>query len=213
MPDSFRVARLDEIEPIAVAGVSWLPLRRTLGVTAFGINAYRASAGEHVVEPHDETGSGAGKHEELYLVVSGRATFTVAGEEIDAPVGTVVFVHDRAARRAATAVDDATTVVAVGGGAGTIAPSPWKHFFAAEPAYAEGEYLRAIEIASAGLADHPDNVSLNYQLACYHALAGNREEAIGFIRRAAETDAEAVRHWAADDTDLDAIRDDERFPR
>lgn len=212
MSASFSVASLDAIEPIAVAGVSWLPLRRTLGVTAFGINAYRASAGEHVVEPHDETGSGAGKHEELYLVVSGRARFTVAGEDVDAPAGTMVFVHDRAARRAAIAVDDETTVVVIGGQSGTITPSPWEHFFAAEPAYDAGEYERAIEIASAGLADHRDNVSLNYQLACYHALAGHREEALAFVRRAAETDAETVRRWAADDSDLDAIRDDPRFP-
>ena len=213
MTDSFRVARLDEIEPIAVAGVSWLPLRRTLGVTAFGINANRASAGEHVVEPHDETGSGAGKHEELYLVVSGRARFTVAGEELDAPAGTVVFVHDRAARREAVALEDATTVVVAGGETGTIVPSPWEHFFAAEPAYDAGDYARAIEIASAGLADHPENVSLNYQLACYHALAGHREEALDFIRRAAQADAEKVRAWAVEDADLDSIRDDPEFPR
>ena len=212
MADSFRVARLDEIEPIAVAGVSWVPLRRTLGVTAFGINAYRASAGEHVVEPHDETGSGAGKHEELYLVVSGQARFVVGGEEIAAAAGTLVFVHDRAARREAVALEDGTTVVVAGGEAGTITPSPWEHFFAAEPAYDDGDYERAIEIASAGLADHPENVSLNYQLACYHALAGHREEAVRFIRRAAETDAEAVRRWAAADSDLDAIRDHSAFP-
>jgi hypothetical protein len=210
--DSFRVARLDEIEPVAVAGVAWLPLRRTLGVTAFGINAYRADAGGHVVEPHDETGSGAGKHEELYLVVAGRARFTVAGEEIEAPAGTIVFVHDRAARREAVALEDATTVVVAGGEAAAIKPSPWEHFFAAEPAYAAGDYARAIEIASAGLADHPENVALNYQLACYHALAGDREEALRFVRRAAAADAETVRRWSADDRDLDAIREDPAFP-
>ena len=212
MSDSFRVARLDEIEPIDVAGVRWLPLRRTLGVTAFGVNAYRAGAGEHVVEPHDETGSGAGKHEELYLVVSGRATFIVAGEELDAPTGTLVFIHDRAARREAVALEEGTTVLVAGGETGTITPSAWEHYFAAEPAYEAGEYERAIEIAAAGLTDHPENVSLNYQLACYHALAGHREEAVRFLRRAVEADAEKVRAWAAKDVDLDAIRDDPGFP-
>ena len=200
------------MEPIAVAGVRWLPLRRTLGVTAFGVNAYRAGAGEHVVEPHDETGSAAGRHEELYLVVGGRARFTVAGEEVDAPAGTAVFVHDHAARREAVAVEDATTVLVVGGETGTIAPSAWEHFFAAEPAYDAGDYERAIEIASAGLADHGDNPALLYQLACYHALAGRRDEALDLVRRAAGADAEKVRSWAADDADLDSIRDDERFP-
>jgi tetratricopeptide (TPR) repeat protein len=212
LPESFRVARLDEIEPIAVAGVSWLPLRRSLGVTAFGVNAYRANSGEHVVEPHDETGSAAGKHEEIYLVVHGRAAFTVAGEEIDAPAGTLVFVHERAARREATALEDGTTVVVAGGEAGTITPSAWEHYFAAEPAYDAGDYERAIEIASAGLADHPENVSLLYQLACYHALAGKREQALDFLRRAANADAEKVRAWVAVDSDVDSIRDDPAFP-
>ncbi len=75
--DSFRVVRLGEVEPISVAGVQWLPLRRRLGVGPFGINGYTANAGKDLIEEHDETGAGAGAHAELYAVVSGRATFTV----------------------------------------------------------------------------------------------------------------------------------------
>ena len=210
----FETAHVSELDAVPVTDtLVWRPVRRRFDVRAFGINAYTAAdAGDELVEDHNELGSGAGRHEELYFVAAGHATFAVAGEEIDAPAGTVVFVHDRAARREAIAIDDTTTVVAVGGEAGTIKPSAWEHFFAAEPAYAEGDYLRAIEIASVGLADHPDNVSLNYQLACYHALAGDREEALDFMQRAATTDAEKVREWAADDADLDSIRDDARFP-
>ena len=213
MTERFRTVRLDEIQPISVAGVSWLPVRRILGITAFGTNAYRANAGEHVVEPHDETGGGSGRHEELYVVLAGHARFTVAGEEIDAPARTLVFVHDRGARREAVATVDGTTVLVAGGETGTIVPSPWEHFFAAEPAYEARDYERAIEIASAGLVDHPENTSLNYQLACYHALAGHRDEALAFIRRAAATDGDEVREWAAEDADLDSIRDDPHFPR
>ena len=51
------------------------------------------------VEQHDETGSGAGGHEELYLVLSGHATFMVDGDEIDAPAGTLIFVPDVSSRR------------------------------------------------------------------------------------------------------------------
>ncbi len=85
-----RTARIDEIEPIAVVGgeLQWRPVRRTLGIEAFGINAYTADAGELVVEEHDETGAGAGHHEELYVVVTGRASFNVNGESFNAPVGT-----------------------------------------------------------------------------------------------------------------------------
>src|SRR4029453_3876490 len=94
--DGVKLARIDEIAPIPVVGgeLQWRPVRRTLGVEAFGINAYTADAGELVVEEHNETGPGAGHHEELYVVITGRATFTVDGESFDAPVGTLVFLDD-----------------------------------------------------------------------------------------------------------------------
>src|SRR5215211_9072845 len=92
---SARVARLDQIVPVPVAGGLFHPIRRTLGVRAFGINAYSArQAGDQLIEPHDEIGTGSGRHEEVYAVVSGHATFTVGGEDIDAPSGTIVFVPD-----------------------------------------------------------------------------------------------------------------------
>src|SRR5215813_1360916 len=67
--DRWQSVRLDEIEPIPVAGgLLWRPLRRTLGVGAFGINAYVArSAGDDVVESHTESQL---QHEEIYLVVA-----------------------------------------------------------------------------------------------------------------------------------------------
>jgi hypothetical protein len=79
-----KTLRLDDIDGIPVFGtLVWKPVRKTLGVTAFGINAYRAeSAGDEVVEEHTEEQLG---HEEVYVVVSGHATFTVDGEEVDAP--------------------------------------------------------------------------------------------------------------------------------
>ena len=57
----------------------WQPVRRPLGITAFGINAYTAGkAGDEVVEDHTEQ-----THEEAYIVIRGHATFTVEEEEID----------------------------------------------------------------------------------------------------------------------------------
>ena len=74
----------------------WKPVRRPLGMTAFGINAYTAAnAGDEVVEEHTEEQLG---HEEIYLVIRGHATFTVDGEEIDAPCG-----DDRLPRRSEAA--------------------------------------------------------------------------------------------------------------
>jgi hypothetical protein len=85
--------RLDEVERIRVGEFTWLPLRRALGATAFGVGAFEgAEPGDIVVEPHDETSGGAAGHEEVYIVVSGRARFTGGGEELDAPAGTLTLV-------------------------------------------------------------------------------------------------------------------------
>ena len=88
-------------------------MRHQLGVSAFGVNAFvGATAGDVVVEEHDEAHSG---HEELYFVASGRAAFEVAGDALDAPAGTFVFVSDPSLTRAASAREPETTVLAVGG--------------------------------------------------------------------------------------------------
>lgn len=94
----------------------WKPVRRHFGIRAFGASAYIASApGDHVVPIHSETKDSGTRHEELFLVATGHATFTVADEEIDAPAGTFVFVPDPATVRGAVAREPGTTVLAVGG--------------------------------------------------------------------------------------------------
>jgi tetratricopeptide (TPR) repeat protein len=209
---SARVARVGEIEPIAVAGILYQPLRRALGVRAFGINAYIARAqGDRLIEPHDEMGTGSGGHEEAYIVLSGRATFSVDGEEIDAPAGTIVFVPDVRARRSAVAAEADTVAVVVGGPADRALPvSAFEYWFAAEGPFRDGDYRRAIEIAAAGFEHWPDHPMIHYQLACYHALAGDRDEALTHLARATEGDPRA-KEWARADRDLDPIRDDARF--
>ncbi len=204
-----RTLRLQELEPIDVAGVHWLPVRRPLGVSAFGTNAYRADAGEHLIEPHTEEGGG---HEELYVVLAGHATFTVAGEQIDAPAGTVVFVAEPADHRQAVAVADGTLALAVGGAPGAAGPvSAWEFVFSAAPQTARGDWAGAYETAAAGLADHPDDASLHYDLACFASMAGERDTALGHLRRAFEAEPRA-RKWAQDDRDLDPIREDPAYP-
>src|SRR5579872_3335543 len=84
MPEPPRIAHLDEFDQLPGPDtLTWLPVRHTLGIRAFGCNAYRAAeAGHDVVEPHTEKPS---EHEELYFVASGRATFTIDGVTHDAP--------------------------------------------------------------------------------------------------------------------------------
>ena len=209
----FVVARLDELERFE-GEFTTVPVRIPLGISAFGVNAYEAAeAGGRVIEEHDELGAGAGHHEELYLVLRGRARFTVAGEEVDARPGTFVFVRDPAARRAAEAIEPGTTVLVVGATRGEVfEPSPWESWLDALPAYTAGDYERAVEVMCRGLDRHPDNPNVLYNLACCEALAGRHDDALGHLARAAELDPRVV-GWARDDADLAAVRGDERFPR
>jgi mannose-6-phosphate isomerase-like protein (cupin superfamily) len=150
VPGLWQSVQLDEIEPIPVVGGSllWRPLRRTLGICAFGINAYVApSAGDDVVEGHTEK---ANEHDEIYLVLSGRATLTLDDETLDAPAGTAVFIRDPAVRRHAKAEEPGTSVLAVGRPRGAAyEPSAWEHSFAAEKHRAAGDFdAMATEIAA-----------------------------------------------------------------
>jgi hypothetical protein len=204
--------RIDEIAAIPVAGgeLQWRPVRRTLGIEAFGINAYTADAGELVVEEHDELGAGAGHHEELYLVVTGRAMFTVDGESFDAPVGTLVFLDDPRERRGARAEEDGTTVLAVGGVRGEpFRVSPWEFSFAMVPAYNEKRYADAKAPLLEGLERHPGNPSLLYELACMEALLGEQDAALGHLEGAVVDPR--LRACAAKDPDFESLRNDPRF--
>ena len=170
-----KTLRLDEVDGIPVFGtLVWKPIRKTLGVTAFGINAYvAAESGDEVVEEHDETALG---HEEIYAVIAGRATFTVDGETVDAPAGTLVYLDDPKQKRHAVATEAGTTVLAIGGVPGTHEISPWEYFFPALPAIEAHDYDTARNILEDALREL-DHSALHYHLARVEALAGNEERA------------------------------------
>lgn len=102
----------------------WIPIRAELGFRPAGVNAWVGErAGDEVIEEHDER---AGGHEELYLVVAGRARFRLGAEEVDAPEGTLVAVAPRVTR-SAVAVAAGTTVLAIGAKPGVaFSPSAWE---------------------------------------------------------------------------------------
>lgn len=213
-PPRYQAVRLEDIETLPAAGtLAWRPVRRTLGIGAFGINAYVAALpGDEVVEEHDELGAGAGRHEELYMVVAGHATFTVDGEAVDAPEGTLVFVRDPAARRHAVAITAGTTVLAIGGTAGEpYRVSPWEFTFLAEAKVQAGEGDAAIAVMGEGLAMYPESAVLHYNLGCYLARLGRPDEAVAEVRAAIARDPNA-KEWAAGDGDLDPIREHPGFP-
>jgi quercetin dioxygenase-like cupin family protein len=211
---TYEVVDLDELDriPVGEQGLLWRPVRRRLGIEAFGVNAYTAEeAGQEVVEHHDETGSGAGKHQELYIVVRGRATFILDGEEIEAPAGTFVFVRDASVKRGAHAQEAGTTVLALGGKPGEVFQvSPWEYYFAAIPAFRDKDYASGIEIVREGLERYPGNPQVLYSLACLESLNGDTAAALEHLRQSVAAEPRMAK-WANDDSDLDPIRGDPRF--
>jgi tetratricopeptide (TPR) repeat protein len=212
MADAWGSLRLDEIDPIPVVNgtLLWRPIRRTLDIGAFGINAYVApEAGVDVVEEHTESALG---HEEVYIVLSGRATFTLGDDELDAPTGTVVFIRDPAVKRHARAEEPGTQVLAVGGRRGEgFEPSPWEDFFAAEPLRAAGDYDAYVAALASALVKRPDHPATLYNLACAEALAGRADDALAHLRRALELKPEWA-EMAQKDDDFASVRDAPDWP-
>ena len=199
----YEIASLGDVESLPGPGsLRWTPVRKHFGITAFGINAYTATeAGQDVVEEHDEARLG---HEELYIVLAGRATFVLDGDEVDVPAGSAVFLRDPKVRRYARAEEAGTTVLALGGKPGQHEISAWEYFFAAY-AYAEDDPERALAEIDAGLAQKPDHPALFYHRACLNAKAGRLEEARAELDRALELDP-TLKKWADDDEDLAQLR-------
>jgi tetratricopeptide (TPR) repeat protein len=202
-------ARLDEIERDPTRP-EWIPIRRRFGIAAFGVNAWSAAGPEDDLIPeHEESSIG---HEELYVVVDGQATFTVGGEEIDAPAGTIVFVRDPAVQRGARAKDGGATILTVGAKPGeAFGISPWEVNAEITPLFDRGEFAEVKRRLEPVVDANPLPGPL-YNLACAEALLGETDAALEHLARAVEIDprfADAAR----EDDDLVSIRNDPRFAR
>jgi tetratricopeptide (TPR) repeat protein len=214
MTAPFEIANLSEIELKATQeSARWATVRFRFGISAFGVNAWTTDADEQVVvSEHDEVGPRAGRHQELYFVASGHATFTVNGDEIDAPAGTFVFVRDPAAKRKAVGKQAGTTVVAVGGLAGeAFVPSEWERSARALRHWETGDFDQAAEELSEAHEQFPDDAGVLYNLACAESMAGRKGEALVHLREAVDLDGD-FRGLAEKDTDFDPIRDEPDFP-
>jgi quercetin dioxygenase-like cupin family protein len=205
--NGYGVSHLDRVATGPGAdGSTWVQIRRHFGVQAFGVNAYRADAGTRVIEEHDELGGNAGRHEELYVVVSGSARFTVDGDDIGAPAGTLLHVAPET-RRGAIAEEDGTTVLVVGGRPGVpFRVSPWEAAADAWAAYLAKDYEGAAQVYERVLTEYPDAGGLVYNLACCEALAGRPKPAVEHLRRSIELE-ERFREFARGDEDFASIRE------
>lgn len=200
----FEIASLTGIESLPGPGtLRWTPVRKHFGITAFGLNAYTATeAGQDVVEEHTEERLG---HEEVYVVVSGRATFVLDGEEHEVPAGSLVFLRDPAVKRFARAEEPGTTVLAIGGKPGQHEISAWEYFFAAYPKADTGDLEGALAEIDAGLAERPDHPALHYHRACMLVRLERLDEARTHLDRAIEIDPFFAEHAKTDD-DLAPLR-------
>ena len=204
---SYETARLDELE----AQQGMIPIRRRFGIGAFGVNAWRADEeGGTIIGEHDEKQAG---HQELYTVVGGHATFTVDGEEIDAPAGTLVAITDPDVTRKAVAKEAGTTVLAIGGPAGqAFEPQAWEWNAEAIPFFATGEYDRAKETLLRGLEQNSEAAGILYNLACVESRLGDVDAAHDYLARAIAGFGRFA-ELAETDDDLEALRADPRWEK
>jgi hypothetical protein len=127
---AYTTAHIDDL-PVEIDDdhptTEWKPVRRFFGIGSFGTNLARATqAGDVLTHDHTEIDGGGTRHEELFLIVSGHATYRVDGKEIDAPAGTFLYVPDPATVRGAVAREAGTTMLIVGAEPGAVfTPSEW----------------------------------------------------------------------------------------
>jgi hypothetical protein len=181
----FKVLAIDSAEAVPLdQGLGWVPVRRRLGIEAFGVNAFRAAnRGEVVIEDHVESPG----QEELYVVLRGSARLAIDGELVDVDAGSAVFVANPDARRCATALMEDTIVLAVGGWRGrAYHPLPWEPIYLARPAMLRGDWAAAAETLLSEGEDQIETAILQYRLACCHARLGDGDRAVAELERAIE---------------------------
>jgi len=209
---SFSVLSLDEAGTTDDDGRARVRLRGDLDIGAFGASAVRQpKAGERLIGEHDELGPGSDRHEELYVIVKGGATFTIDGADVDAPQGTVVFVRDPASKRSAVATEDGTTVLAVGGRRGeAFRPTPGEVIAPFFPLYNEKDYEGALAACHAMLDEYPGNALGLYNVACMESMLGRGDDALVNLGAAIDAWPQFKENAAADD-DFASLREDPRF--
>jgi len=202
----WKALALDDVEAVPWRGTElvWRPVRSALGTRIVGMGGYTADrAGQVVIEGHTESDDGL-QHEEVYVVLRGRATFTLDGTELDAPAGTFVAVTDPTVHRRAVAAEPGTAVLALGA-LPIFVPSDSEWIERARP-HLRSDPDRAIAILEDLRATKPEGPVAEVA-AAFIALARGDDSAAraalaGLVAR--RPDLIAV---LADDEDLEALLD------
>ena len=195
-----RVVHLDDLERLDAAGVGFRPIRRRLGVRTFGVNAYTArTEGDQVIEDHHENGhrrrpsrgalhgdDGPGR------VHGGGRGHRRAGGDARVRGG-----HRRpAGRRCSRAT---TRRLSSSAARLRLRSRPRRSSTGSPPSRrtAPATTTARSRSLSEGLTEWPDHGMIHYQLACYLALAGRREEALFHIRKSIAAENARAAGWAS----------------
>jgi len=114
-----HLIHLSEVPETVIPAGRWQPLNERLGIRHFGVSAVVMDPGETADIEHDESDD---RHQEVYVVVAGRAGFRLGEDEFEAGPGDVVAVPDPAEVRDYWAVEPGTRIVCVGAGPGAEHP-------------------------------------------------------------------------------------------
>ena len=151
---------------------------------------------------------GEAGQEELYIVLNGTATFEIDGDTVEAPAGSLVLVQPTAKRKA-TAKDDGTTILAIGG-------TPGK---ATSRAGGGGGSLQGLQRgrlrdrrrqAAGRRGEAAERRRGVLQRRLLRGTGRKADEAIEHLRRAVELN-DRIKELIRTDEDLDSIREDPRF--
>jgi tetratricopeptide (TPR) repeat protein len=215
--NSYVAAKIDELEPAPRIAAPETPddgrkrfdVRRNFDITGFGVSAFSAPNGVAVINEHDETLLGEAGQQELYIVMSGAATFEIDGETVETVAGSLVNVQPTAKRKA-TATEDGTMILVVGGTPGkAYEPGP-EEMAEAFAAYNAGDYEEALAKQLVVVEKQPDNPVAHFNVGCFAARAGDADKAIEHLQRSVEIN-DRIKELIATDEDLDSIREDQRF--
>jgi quercetin dioxygenase-like cupin family protein len=204
--EGWKALALDEVEAVhwQRTELVWRPVRGALGTRIVGMGAYTAArAGQVVIGAHTETNDGLG-HEEVYVVLRGRATFTLDGDEVDAPAGTFVAVLDPSVHRRAVAAEPDTAILALGGPP-VFTPSDSEWIERARP-HLRSDPDRAIAILEELRAVKPEGTVAEVAATCLAIArgddAGARALLAGLVARRPD-----LLPVLADDEDLEQLLD------
>jgi uncharacterized cupin superfamily protein len=128
-----RKVSLSEVPVYEIPYGRWQRLNEPLGIRAFGISAVSMEPGDGADMTHDEADCG---HQEVYVVVSGRAVFQLGDEQVEAGPGDVVSVPEPAETRNYWAIEPGTRIVCIG--AEPVKEHPYGEWIAEEAASGGG---------------------------------------------------------------------------